>query len=132
MINKYIYKKILEKMNLSKAELLKLKKELREDNICYGPFVKDNKMCPTTTALSIKLKVDKFRNNYIVSKKLKEIGIKKITLMLYYLTFDFPAMVSHKFFKRKLKDFREVVEFLVNKKYGNTFRTKQSFTSCSE
>ena len=78
MINKYIYKKILEKMNLSKAELLKLKKELREDNICYGPFVKDNKMCPTTTALSIKLKVDKFRNNYIVSKKLKEIGIKKI------------------------------------------------------
>ena len=113
MINKYIYKKILEKMNLSKGELLKLKKELREDNICYGPFVKGNKMCPTTTALSIKLKVDKFRNNHIVSKKLKEMGIKKTTLMLYYLTFDFPAMVSHKFFKRKLIDFREVVDCLV-------------------
>jgi len=116
MINKYIYKKILEKMDLSKAELLKLKKELREENICYGPFIKRNKMCPTTTALSIKLRVSKFKDNSAVSKKLKEIGINKATLMLYYLTFDFPAMVSHKFFKRKLRDFREVMDLLVKEK----------------
>ena len=116
MINKYIYKKNLEKLNLTKAELLELKKELREDNICYGPFVKGNKMCPTTTALNIKLKVGKFKDNNVVSKKLKEIGINKITLMLFYLTFDLPAMVSHKFFTRKLRDFRKVVDELIHEK----------------
>jgi len=116
MINKYIYKKNLKKLNLSKSELLDLKKALREDNICYGPFVKDNKMCPTTTALSIKLKFSKLKNNYIVSKKLKEMGINKTTLIPFYLTFDLPAMVSHKFFVRKLKDFRKVVDDLINEK----------------
>jgi len=116
MINKYIYKRNLEKLNLTKAELLDLKKELREDNICVGPFVKGNKMCPNTTALSIKLKVGKFKENKTVSKKLKEMGINKTTLMLFYLTFDLPAMVSHKFFVRKLGDFREVVDELVNEK----------------
>ena len=117
MINRYIYKKLLKKINLSKVELLNLKKELREDSICYGPFVKGDKMCPTTTALSIKLKIGKFRNNHIVRKKLKERGINKLILVLFYLTFDIPAMISYKFFKSKLRDFRKVVDELVNEKY---------------
>ncbi len=116
MINKYIYKKNLEKLNLTKAELLDLKKELRDDTICYGPFVKGNKMCPTTTALNIKLKVGKFKDGGMVSKKLKEMGLDKTTLMLFYLTFDLPSMVSQKFFVRKLKEFRNVVEDLANEK----------------
>ena len=115
MINKYIYKKNLERLNLTKSELLKLKQELKEDRVCYGPFVKGNKMCPTTTALSIKLKVGKF-NNKVVSKKLREIGISRIMLILFYLTFDVPSMISHKFFSRKLGDFRKVVEDLISEK----------------
>ena len=111
MINKYIYKKILEKVNLSKDQLAKLKRKLTEDNICHGPFVQGNKMCPTTTALSIKLK-KKFKNNNKVSSKLREIGISKPLLMLFYITFDIPAMMSQGFFKRKLKDFKEFIDDL--------------------
>ena len=116
MINRYIYKNLLKKINLSKAELLKLKKELREDNICYGPFVKGNKMCPTTTALSVKLKVARFKNGEMVSRKLKEEDVSKTMLMLFYLTFDLPSMISHKFFTRKLRDFRKIVDDLIKEK----------------
>jgi len=68
-------------------------------------------MCPTTTALGIKLK-KKFKDNTQVSSKLREIGINKSLSMLFYITFDIPAMISHKFFKRKLKDFREITDEL--------------------
>jgi len=115
MLVKYIYKEILGKIDLSKKELLKLRPKLNEENICCGPFVKSGKMCPTTTALSIKLD-SKFRDNRIVSKKLKEIGVSRRTLMLFYLTFDLPAMVSNTFFMQRLKNLREVVDELIKGK----------------
>jgi len=68
MLATYIYRKILERINLSKKELLLLKKKLRKENICRGPFIKGDKMCPTTTALSIKVKAGKFKDNAIVSR----------------------------------------------------------------
>lgn len=114
MIGANIYKKILMKMNLSKNELLILKKKLTGRNICYGPFVKDGKMCPTTTALSIKLKKVRFEKNRDVSKNLRKIGINKLYLWLFYITFDLPAMVSRKFFKNRLRDFRKVVDDLIS------------------
>jgi len=116
MIAAYIYRKVLEKLDLSKKDLQKLKNELKEEKICCGPFLKNDKMCPTTTALSIKLKAGKFKNSEIVSEKLRELGISKSRLYLFYLIFDLPAMISHKFFKRKLRDFRKVVDCLVKEK----------------
>ena len=100
-------------MSLSKSELLILKKKLTERNICYGPFVKDGKMCPTTTALSIKSKKVRFEKNRDVSKNLKKLGINKLYLWLFYITFDLPAMISRKFFKNRLRDLREVADNLV-------------------
>ena len=113
MIGIYIYRKILERINLSKKELLKLKNKLIEENICCGPFLKNNKMCPTTTALSIKLK-KKFNEKNVVRKNLKEIGVSKVMLLLFYLTFDLPSIISHKFFIQRLKEFRKLIDDLIN------------------
>ena len=100
-------------MDLSKKELLNLKKELKEENICSGPFVKNNKMCPTTTALSIKLKAGKFKNGEFVSKKLKELDISKLRLSIFYLTFDLPAMISQKYFRKCLINFQKAIDVLI-------------------
>lgn len=70
-------------------------------------------MCPATTALSIKLKVDNFKNNRTVSKGLKELGVSGGILKLYYLTFDLPAMISERFFVKSLRDFQKVVDTLI-------------------
>lgn len=113
MIAAYIYRKILEKLDLSKKDLQKLKNYLNERNICYGPFVKGNKMCPTTIALSIKLRTRKFKNNKIVNEKLKELGIDKLKLYLFYLTFDLPAMFSQKYFTNCLRNFQKVADTLI-------------------
>jgi|SRR3989344_1909396 len=108
MASKYLYKKILKKLNLNKKELLLLKKKLKDGNICAGPFVEGRKMCPNTTALSIKLK-KKFKDNNVVSKNLKKLGVSKIYLWLFYITFDIPSMLSKSFFGRKVDDLREAV-----------------------
>ena len=112
MISKYIYKKILKKISLNKKELLLLKKKLKGDNICAGPFVHNNKMCPNTTALSIKLK-RKFKDNNVVSKNFKQLGVSKIYLWLFYITFDIPSLLSKSFFEKKLDDLREAVDELL-------------------
>ncbi|MBI3622995.1 hypothetical protein HY212_02860 [Candidatus Pacearchaeota archaeon] len=114
MMLKYIYKKILKKISLSKKDLLLLNKKLYKRNICYGPFVQNSKMCPNTTALNIKLK-RKFKDNNIVSSHFKKLGVSKIYLWLFYITFDIPAMLSNKYFERKLKELRETVDELVKK-----------------
>lgn len=116
MIAAYIYRRILERIDLSKSDLQKLRKKLRKENICCGPFLKNGKMCPTTTALSIKLRARKFKSNKIVSKKLKELGIGGTLLKLFYLTFDLPAMFSQKFFDNSLRDFQKVVDSLIKER----------------
>lgn len=116
MISDYIYRKILERIGLSRKELYTLRNRLREENICYGPFVKNGKMCPTTTALSIKLKVGTFKENAIVRRRLKEADIPKYLLILFYLSFDIPSMLSHSFFVHRLREFRSVVDDIIEKK----------------
>ena len=76
---KWIYKKILEKINLSKNELLLLRQKLKKEDISYGPFIQDKKMCQTTTALSIKMG-KRFKEDREVIKALNKIGINKMPI----------------------------------------------------
>ena len=69
-------------------------------------------MFPTTTALSIKLKIGSFRDNRVVSRNLKRSEISRTLLILFYLTFDLPAIFSHRFFNRSLSSLRKVVDSL--------------------
>jgi len=108
MIQKWVYKKILEKINLSKNELLFLKQKLKKENISHGPFIQNKKMCPTTTALSIKIG-KKFRKNGEVVKALNEIGINKPLLWLFYISYDLPSNISTKFFEKNLSDLKDVI-----------------------
>lgn len=50
-----IYRKMLCKLALNDKQLGQLLLQLKGNNICAGPFIKGKKMCPNTTALSIKL-----------------------------------------------------------------------------
>jgi hypothetical protein len=49
------YKKILIKLDLSRVQLISLQNRLQSRYICTGPFVKEQKMCPNTTALALKI-----------------------------------------------------------------------------
>ena len=112
MILKWTYRKILEKINLSKNELLLLRQKLKKENISHGPFIQDKKMCPTTTALSIKMG-KRFRENREVVKSLNEIGINKPLLWLFYISYDIPSNISTKFFEKNLSDLRAVINDLI-------------------
>ena len=108
MIQKWVYRKNLEKINLSKNKLLLLRQKLKKENISHGPFIQNKKMCPTTTALSIKMgKI--FKENREVVKALNEIGINKPLLWLFYIFYDIPSNISTKFFEKNLSDLRAVI-----------------------
>ena len=116
MILRWIYRKILEKINLSKNELLLLRQNLKKENISHGPFIQGIKMCPTTTALSIKME-KRFKEDREVVKALNEIGINKPLLWLFYISYDLPSNISTKFFEKNLSDLRIVIDgFLKNNK----------------
>lgn len=114
-LSSFIYRKILNKINLSKEDLSSLKKNLTTKNICAGPFVKEGKMCPVTTAASIKLKVERFKDKEIVRKSLLKLGVSNSYLKFYYVVFDIPAMFSKNFFRNRLKEFRKMTDDLMKK-----------------
>lgn len=114
MISKFIYKKILLQLKLTKPELRSLRAALLPDKIACGPFIKGEKMCPTTTALSIKLGHKKFSSNNEVAKLLRKAGVSKLILFAFYLSFDLPSMLSSKILERNLKQLEETVEQLIS------------------
>ena len=116
MILKWTYRKILEKIKLSKNELLLLRQKLKKENISHGSFIQDKKMCPTTTALSIKMG-KRFKEGREVVKALNENGIKKPLLWSFYIFYDLPSKISTKFFEKNLSDLRTVInDFLKHNK----------------
>jgi len=102
----WTYKRILERLNLSNKELTSLKKELTTDKICAGPHIRGNKSCPVTKALNIKIG-RKMSSNEEVSKNLRKFKVSRTLMILFYLVFDIPSMVSRKYLERSLKIFRE-------------------------
>ena len=83
------------------------------DKIACGPFIKREKMCPTTTALKIKLGHKKFLSNNEVAKLLKKAGVSKLILFAFYLSFDLPSMLFRKIFLKKLDQLKLVVDELI-------------------
>ncbi len=113
---KNIYQNNIRALDLSKKQLETLKGRLLPNKVCYGPFIKDGKMCPTTTALSIKIRDRKFRDNSEIKIILRKSGIKKINLWIFYILFDIPSMLSERFFKNALNDLKEVINELIREK----------------
>jgi hypothetical protein len=109
MIGTYLYRKILNKINLSDQEVLILKKKLTTNKVCSGPFIKNGKMCPVTTALSIKLKRKRFSGKKEIQESLDKIGVSRIRLWLFYLVFDLPSLISKRIFKRNLETLKKSV-----------------------
>ncbi len=106
---KKLYKRILGKLNLSPVELRKLKKKLQLETIATGPFQKEEKMCPNTRALSIKLNTEQFGDNKVIRKYFNQNGITNIELWLFYLLFGLPAKFSKSFAEKSLATFKAVV-----------------------
>ncbi|MDP3880813.1 MAG: hypothetical protein Q8Q32_01350 [bacterium] len=107
---KVIYKRILRKLRLSSFELKELQFRLTEENISVGPFVDGKKMCPNTTALSIKERINLNNNN--VRKTFKAKGVSGLDLMLFYLLFDLPAKISRKRKVALIKKLKESINEL--------------------
>lgn len=110
------YKKILKKLNLSRDQLKELHNELQPQNICAGPFIKDNKMCPNTIALSIKLN-KKPENKVFIKKILNQSGVTSFELLIFYFLFDLPSIISGKLFNKLLGDLRGATQELIEDKF---------------
>lgn len=113
VINAFIYRKILKKIDLSRIELLRLKDKLTTSDICYGPFVLGDRVCPSTAALAIKLKPDTQLHLIDIKRVLRQHGVGTFCQVLFYITFDMPSSISARFFKKQLQKFRTVINKLV-------------------
>jgi hypothetical protein len=107
---KYLYKKILRELRLSQGQLSILKNKLNTDTICAGPFIDGYKMCPNTTALSIKL--NRNLNKGDVKSLLKTNGVSDLQLKLFYIIFDTPAMISKSYFQKSLQTMQQAISEL--------------------
>ena len=113
---KSAYKSLIKKFNLSKDQLRELKEKLEEQKICKGPFFEEGKMCPNTTALSIKEKRNEFESSDEVVKLLNKYGVSRIELWKFYCLFDLPAMISKNFFSKALREMRFAVDELIRER----------------
>lgn len=111
-----LYKHILRKLDLSVVQLEKLKGKLTTENICKGPFLSGNKMCPNTTALAIKQGVDAFQATGQVKGLLKEYRVNRVELWIFYAVFDIPALTSKNFFENALVLMRSAINELIQEK----------------
>ena len=111
-----LYKRILEKLQLTPEELFKLQERLTKQNICKGPFLQGEKMCPNTTALAIKGGDGNSLNAQEVKMLLKKHGVTAYDLCSFYLLFDLPSMFSDKLFEKSLGRLKEAVDELLNKR----------------
>lgn len=114
-ILKLRYKKILQKLDLSVDQLNELQNKLQAQNICAGPFIKGEKLCPNTMALSLKLN-ERPTDKITVRKLLNQSGITNFELIVFYLLFDLPARISNKFFNKLLENLKETVQELIEEK----------------
>jgi hypothetical protein len=103
---KTVYKSILKKLSLSKNQLGELISALNPNSICKGPFIQGEKMCPSTTALRIKLGSEKLTNSTQVKKLLRNYGITTWDLILFYIFYDVPSLLSENLFKRCLQELK--------------------------
>lgn len=115
---RWLYKRIIHKLDLSVEELQELKMRLTPENICKGPFVQGEKNCPNTTALAIKESRERFKVADEVKKILGNYGITSAELWLFYIIFDLPAMISEDFFRRALTKMKISIVELINLKQG--------------
>ena len=110
MMMKLLYKRIIRKFRLSKAELNTLYIKLSLENICAGPFIEGSKMCPNTQALQIKL------NRTLKPEEVKFLlnreGISSVELWIFYLLFDLPSKISNRIFINNLTKLKESIKEL--------------------
>ena len=100
-------------MDLSVDQLEELKNKFQPQNICVGPFIKGEKMCPNTTALSLKLN-KRVMDKSTVKRLFRSHGITNVELLVFYLLFDVPAMVSDRLFTFLLKDLQNATIELIH------------------
>ena len=110
---KNIYKRILQKLNLSHEQLLELKGRLKSGSISIGPFMTGSKMCPNTNALAIKLNRDRFSSNGEVRKLLNGFGISNPELWMFYLLFDLPALFSKNMKDKNLRVLQSAIDEMI-------------------
>jgi len=113
---KWLYKRIIRKLNLSKDQLIELKSRLTKENICKGPFVQGEKNCPNTTALALKKGIDKFKKTDEVWGLMKNRGVRKIELWSFYVVFDIPAILSERFFEKALGIMKSAIDEIIYEK----------------
>ena len=109
---KFFYKRIIKKLNLSRDQLEELKSKLSPDNICAGPFIFEGKMCPTTTALALKIHCSEFTDASKVRAQFRSFGINRADLLFLYIVFDFPSMFSERFFRYSLEQMKYAVDII--------------------
>ena len=107
---KFFYKRIIAKLNLSREQLLMLKNKLIPESICSGPFFTEQKMCPTTTGLALKLNVPKLDDKAEIYAQFRSFGARKIDFYLLYIVFDLPSLFSDRFFKYSLDQMKKAVD----------------------
>lgn len=108
MIAEALYKKILNRLKLGAEQKIELSDQLSPASVCAGPFIQGSKMCPNTTALSIKYNFDPKSSNKYIKKLFKQNGINPFDLWLFYIFFDLPAMISKKFLENKVNNFKKI------------------------
>lgn len=109
---KFIYKRILKKLSLSREELIILRKNLISGKVCAGPFIDGDLMCPNTLALSIKIKGDNI-NIAGIRKEFHDLGVTWIELGIFYLVYDIPAMISRIYANESLFFLKKAVDELL-------------------
>lgn len=114
---KWIYKRIIRKIDLSEDQLRELKERLLLESICKGSWVEGEKNCPNTTALAIKEGIGKFKvNNGVKRLLLKKYGVSNVDLWVFYAIFDIPAMMSRRFFEKSLVSMKAAIDELIFQK----------------
>lgn len=107
---RFFYKRIIRKLNLSPEQLRTLQNRLVPEAICNGPFFKEGKMCPSTTALSLKLEQARLDDKTEILKQFRSFGISRFDLNLLYLVFDLPAIISDRFFRYSLQEMKLAID----------------------
>jgi len=109
---KWLYKRILRKLDLNKEELLKLHTSLAPERMSKGPFIQGAKMCPNTTALALKEKAVPFEVNSIRSR-FADRGISALELWIFYVVFDFPSRLSKTYFLNSIDTMKQGIKELL-------------------
>ncbi len=115
---KWIYKRIIRKIDLPKNQLIELNKRLLSENICKGSWVEGEKNCPNTTALAIREDVGRFKvDSGVKQLLLKKYRVSSVELWIFYVIFDIPAMISQRFFEKSLTSMKTAIDELILERF---------------